>query len=239
MALAEGVFGRLSGTRLRDELVRLLDDSASAVKGVERLAELALLPALHPELVLDPEASRRVAAAAAALDWYRLAGVEDLPVCVWRLFLVALAWGLDGRGLEQLADRLALAGADRQALVAGRDRITLALERLGAASLAPHRAAAALAPLAGEEILLVMALGDERQRQWVRRELTEFRRLRLAIGGADLLARGVPSGPAVGRALSATREARLDGRIAAAEELEFALEVAAADPQGQPPEEER
>ena len=34
----------------------------------------------------------------------------------------------------------------------------------------------------------------------------------------------------MGKALAATRDARIDGRIAAAEELDFALAVAAAEP---------
>jgi len=34
----------------------------------------------------------------------------------------------------------------------------------------------------------------------------------LAIGGADLLAAGVPEGPAVGRGLAAALDAALDGR---------------------------
>lgn len=52
------------------------------------------------------------------------------------------------------------------------------------------------------------------------------RDVRLAISGDDLLAAGVPAGPRVGRALRRTREARLDGRLAAEEELAFALREA-------------
>ncbi len=104
-----------------------------------------------------------------------------------------------------------------------------ALALLAAPGLTPHGASAALAPLAEDEILLVMALGDEAQRDWVRRQLTEFRVLELGIRGADLVARGVPTGPIIGRALAATLDARIDGRIGRDEELAFALDVAAAE----------
>jgi hypothetical protein len=60
-------------------------------------------------------------------------------------------------------------------------------------------------------------------RSWVRRYLTGLRPLALAIRGADLLAAGARPGPEVGNALRVTREARLDGRIGAGEELGFAL----------------
>jgi tRNA nucleotidyltransferase (CCA-adding enzyme) len=45
----------------------------------------------------------------------------------------------------------------------------------------------------------------------------------LRIGGRDLVRAGVPPGPAIGRALEATRAARLDRRIPASRELAFAL----------------
>ncbi len=227
LALAEGVFERLSGPRLRDELIALLDDPATALKGIERLSGLGLLPVLHPDLTLGRATRGRLAAAAAAVDWRRLAGIEGPPVAPWRLFLAVLAWDLDESRRRRLGDRLALGGADLKALVAFRGRVEGASKALTGAGLEPHDAAAALEPLAEEELLMVMALGDERQRDWVRRQLTEFRHLSLAIRGADLLARGVPTGPGVGRALAETRQARIDGRIGAEEELDFALAVAA------------
>ncbi len=60
-------------------------------------------------------------------------------------------------------------------------------------------------------------------RSWVRRYLTDLRPLALVIRGADLLAAGATPGPELGNALRVTREARLDGRIGAGEELGFAL----------------
>ncbi len=75
-----------------------------------------------------------------------------------------------------------------------------------------------------------MAEGDEAVRAWVRRDLTELRRLELRIRGADLIAAGVAPGPRIGRALEATRRARLDGLLDGPEErqaeLDYALSVA-------------
>ena len=235
LALAEGVFDRLSGPRLREELIDLLGDPATAMKGVERLAELGLLQVLHPDLVWAPVVRDKLAAAAAAVDWRLLAGMEGPPVEPWRLFLAALAWELSEDDRRTLGERLALSGADVAALAGFRGRVETALAGLAGDSLQPHAAAAALEPLSDEEVLLVMALGDERQRDWVRQQLTRVRSLRLAIRGADLVARGVPTGPVVGRALAATRDARIDGRIQPEQELEFALAVAARSADGEEP----
>lgn len=242
VAVAEGAFDRLSGSRLREELALLLDDPAIALRGVERLAELGLLPVLHSRLELDEPARERLRLALAAWDWYRLEGLADPPVRLWRLLLMALAGSLDEAGLERLADRLHLAGGERR-LVGFPARVAAARAAMrgedqrdgedtgppglaGEIGPAPHRVSEALAELSGEELLLVMAFEGERGRAWVRRELTELRRLALTIRGADLVAAGVPPGPRIGEALQATRRARLDGRIGPEEEMTYALAAA-------------
>jgi tRNA nucleotidyltransferase (CCA-adding enzyme) len=224
VALAEGIFDHLSGSRLRDELVMLLDDPALALRGIERLAELDLLRVLHPGISLGDEARERLRGARAAWDWYHLEGLTDPPVRVWRLHLMALAGDLEETELERLADRLMLAGEDRRLLVAFPGRLEQARTALAAPDLLPHQALEALEPLAGEELLLLMAEEDETVRAWVRRHLSELRPFELGIRGADLVAAGVPPGPRIGEALKATKRARLDGRIEAEDELRHALE---------------
>lgn len=235
VALAEGAFDQLSGSRLRDELILLLDDPALALRGLDRLAELGLLRVLHPRLELGEEIREHLQAARAACDWYQLEGLSDPPVLPWRLLLMALAMSL-ARGSEpaelaSLADRLHLSGEDRRLLTGFPERLARAREVLRTAGLPPHRATEALDPLSGEELLLLMADGDEEVRAWVRRYATELRRLELKIRGADLIAAGLPPGPRIGQALEATRRARLDGVIAEDSreaELAFAVEAARA-----------
>jgi tRNA nucleotidyltransferase (CCA-adding enzyme) len=49
----------------------------------------------------------------------------------------------------------------------------------------------------------------------------------LEIGGADLLAAGIPEGPAIGRALEETLRRKLDGLVSGRQgELRTALELA-------------
>ncbi len=237
VALAEGVFDQLSGSRLRDELILLLDDPALALRGLDRLAELGVLGAIDPRLEiknLDESVRERLREARAAHDWYRLEGIADLPVEAWRLLLMALAADFAPTDLLRLADRLLLAGEDRRLILGFPGRLALARENLhkdrGDRELASHRLAEILEPLSGEEILLLMAEGDEPVRLQIRRYLTQLRGLRLAIRGADLLAAGIPPGPSIGEALRATLKARLDDRIGEDEELRYALAFLAGEP---------
>jgi len=225
VALAEGVFDQLSGSRLRDELALLLDDPDLALRGLERLAELGVLRVLDPGIDLAGVTGERLRNARAAHDWYRLEGVSDPPVKAWRLLLMALAGDFAAADLNRLADRLMLAGEDRSLLTGFPGRLASARAALQASrGRVPHQVAEALEPLSGEELLLLMAEEGEAIRVQIRRYLTEMRGLKLALRGADLLEAGCPQGPWIGEALNATHRARLDGLIGDSEELRYALD---------------
>lgn len=73
------------------------------------------------------------------------------------------------------------------------------------------------------ELILARALGG----LWVDRYLAVWSRIELEIDGADLIAAGVPQGPALGRGLAAALRARLDGEVEGREQ-ELATALAAA-----------
>jgi tRNA nucleotidyltransferase (CCA-adding enzyme) len=91
---------------------------------------------------------------------------------------------------------------------------------------APERPSQAVALARGAhpaELITARAMGAE----WLDRYAAEWRQVRLEIDGGDLLAAGVPEGPAIGRALEAALSAKLDGELSdRGAELELALKVA-------------
>ncbi len=242
VALEEGVFQRLSGSRLRDELKLMLDDPAVALRGLDRLEDLGILEVLDPHLELDPELRDHLRGAVAAHHWFRLQDLPGPEVELWRLLLITLARHLpaapaapgggeeDGEapvpGARRLADRLMLQGDDEEVVIGAGHRLATARPVLERDQVRPHEVNEALAGLRGEDLLLLLGTGDEEVRTRVRRDLVEYRRFRLTIRGADLVEAGVEPGPRVGEALARTRAARLDGEIEAGEELELALTVA-------------
>jgi tRNA nucleotidyltransferase (CCA-adding enzyme) len=73
------------------------------------------------------------------------------------------------------------------------------------------------------ELVLARALGSV----WLDDYLMKWRSVRLEIDGEDLLAAGVPEGPAVGKGLRAALARKLDGEVSGREqELEAALTAA-------------
>jgi tRNA nucleotidyltransferase (CCA-adding enzyme) len=194
---------------------------------LDAAAELAWYRAARPPRAAEDDgaipparATLRVSASGPAPGGH-LGGVRP-AARPWLVLLLALAAGLSEDERGELAARLLPAGGERRLLTGFGGRLVDALPRLGAGAR-PHEVDAALAALADEELLLLAVQADALARSWVRRYLTELRPLALGIRGADLLAAGARRGPAIGRALRATRDARLDGEIGPGEELAFAL----------------
>jgi len=102
-------------------------------------------------------------------------------------------------------------------------------EEADLAAAEPARPSLAVLAAAGRdpvELALARAMGAE----WLDDYAGDWRHVRLEIGGDDLIAAGVPSGPAIGRGLGEALRRKLDGEVHGREqELAAALEAAAAD----------
>jgi tRNA nucleotidyltransferase (CCA-adding enzyme) len=87
----------------------------------------------------------------------------------------------------------------------------------------PSEAVRLATPWDPAQLLVARALGAE----WLDRYAEEWRHVRLGITGDDLLAEGIPEGPAIGRGLDAALSGKLDGEISGRdEELRIALAAA-------------
>jgi tRNA nucleotidyltransferase (CCA-adding enzyme) len=216
-AVAEGAFDRVSGDRLRRELVKIFGEPgrAAAVRILRRLGlDRAIVPALGRVRGEGPRL-RRVES---------LVSVSEEPEAGWLAYLLAWAGGLRPAELRSVADRLGLAGSERARLLGwpatrrrlggglARRRVSEIARRIGGLSAEEHlAAAAALSPV------------DRRALANARRRVAQRP---LIVRGADLIAAGVPPGEAIGRALGRTQDALLDRRISDRDALAYALRIA-------------
>jgi tRNA nucleotidyltransferase (CCA-adding enzyme) len=215
-ALRDGAFGRVSGDRLRRELVKLFDEAALGLdpsQALRRLAEWHVLGALEPGLSLEPVAVaplRRLGRAVAAPPW---SGPRWRPwVAGLALWLAPLASAMRRRALARFSVRGEVA-----ARIAGfpraREQWLRALDR------ARGRGAldGVLAPIDEESLAALHACAAPALRRRIERWAREDRGRRSPLGGADLVALGF-AGPAVGLALARVRAAFLDRRVVDREE---------------------
>ncbi len=211
-AVAGGALATVSGNRIGADLMRLLREHEVA-RAVELLRELEIHSALHEELDPDPELVASAALGAAAIG-------ADTGVAALAALVESAPEKLD----LWLAD-LGLVAEERDAAArAARvgPRIATALrERDHPPS--ELRALLAREPLEALALALALRAPSEAVLRWV----TDLRGVGLEISGDDLLAAGVPEGPAVGRALEETLRRKLDGLVSGRdEELETALLLA-------------
>ncbi|MDX1996119.1 MAG: hypothetical protein SF066_00250 [Thermoanaerobaculia bacterium] len=210
-AITNGAFTPLSGARLAGELALLAPLAGSAELG-EAFARLGQLSFFGAVLGLAAPPPATVAALGAA------PGGGD----PWLRLLLTLGRGGDE---EALADRLHVTGERRRRLVGANERAQRARRALGDLARRPSQVHEALAEL-GDDELALLASEPPPVGPRVRDEIVRMRPLTLTIHGRDLLAHGVAPGPRVGRVLAEVRRGRLDGELAAEEELGRALAVA-------------
>jgi len=201
----------VSGERLRDALLGVLSEQQAAA-AVRRMRELGLDRALHPALEADAELVSSAALGAVTIGADRTLAALAALVSSDPL---ALAGWLDELGLTARQRGVALRAAASAPELARELR----------AAPRPSRLFELLADEPPESLALALALGAPAEP--VLRWVTDLSHVRLEIDGGDLVAVGVPEGPAVGRGLETALRLKLDGEIAGREqELQAALEAA-------------
>ena len=211
-AVAAEALSTVSGKRIRADLMKLLCEPEVG-RAIEGLRELEIHSALHPELDPDPELVASAALGAAAIGADR--GVAALAALVESAPAELDMWLADLHLPAEERD-----AASRAARVAPRIASALREREHTPSEL---RAMLEREPLEALALALALSAPAEPVLKWV----TSLRPVRLEISGADLLAAGVPEGPAVGRALDETLNRKLDGLVSGRdEELEIALLLA-------------
>jgi tRNA nucleotidyltransferase (CCA-adding enzyme) len=213
-AIDGGALETVSGTRIGNEL-RALAAEADPIASLTALHELEIDAALAPRFGLrDPAPARR------ALGLLPKDG--DRAV----LALAAASVELSRDLRAELLERWAFEAVERDAIVEAAARSRPLATALAAATR-PSEIAAAIGRARVETVGLAGGYGGaEAARCW----LDRLRFVHLGISGHDLIAAGVPSGPAVGEGLRAALAAKLDGHANDRQaELAEALRVASAD----------
>jgi len=212
-AAASGAADAISGDRLRRELLLVFSEKNRAA-AVREMASLGIARTIHPRLRFDAPVGRRLRAAE------RLAAAEGAEA-TGLVYLLSWMGEISPEAAVGIAGRLNLPRASARAV-----REWPAFERRVARAVAKNED---LAPLVegrdDDSVLAVAAIAPPAAR---RRILAAARagRETLGIAGRDLVAAGIPAGPAIGRALAATLTARRRGKIGKEDELAFALEAA-------------
>jgi tRNA nucleotidyltransferase (CCA-adding enzyme) len=224
-ALRDGVFGRVSGDRLRRELVKAFDDAHLAVDPSSVLRLLSnwhVLGALEPGLEL-PRASvvplRRLGRSIATPPWR--SGRWRNWISGLSVWLAPISPALRRRTLQRFSVRGEVAQAISRFPKSSSGWMKALLGARGRGAID-----AVLAPLSEEELYALYSLAESKLRGRIGRFAVEDRMRRAPISGADLLEIGL-EGPMLGRVLHRVRIAYLDGALTNRDEaIALAREIA-------------
>ena len=215
-ALRDGVFGSVSGDRLRREIEKLFSDARYGLDpalALRRLAEWHVLPALEPGLELPREAVaplRRLGRATALPPWR---GPRLRPwIAGMSLWLAPIAPALRRRTLR----RFSLQG-ERFDRIAGFAKLRDGWLRSLGGARGRGAVDAALGDFDEDRLFALYAVAPPALRRRIVRWAAEDRSRRSPVSGNDLVAIGL-TGPDTGRALARIRMAYLNGDVANREE---------------------
>jgi tRNA nucleotidyltransferase (CCA-adding enzyme) len=190
----------ISGDRVRNEFVRLLEEEALP-QALELVSDLGVLAAVHPALVVGPGVQDRLAAAT---------GTSDIGVLV---ILATITYGVEETSVPGLVRRLNMDSEWAQ-VVRDVASVKSVIGTLASPDIRPSRIHAALrrrhpAAIEGSAI----GTDDTTARANMDRYLADLRHVAPLLNGGDIMALGLPEGPLVGEALEALLNAKLDGEI--------------------------
>ncbi len=230
------LLGRVSSDRIRHELVLILQEKEPE-RALARLADLGVLPHIHPALRYNSWVAERFRALRAALkDREAPAPIEDLYFGIW-------VYPLSAEEQESVIARLHLLSQTRHLIEQARYLREREAE-LAQPTLRPSQIYRILEPTsAGARLVFYVATDSEQARQAIELFEKQLSRVTTELNGHDLRRMGLKPGPIYRRILEAIRDARLDGEIHTREEEEalaralIAAETEPSRPKGDTPTE--
>ncbi len=217
LAVKMGVFEKLTGTRLYDELVLLLKETVPQ-NSLKRLKEYGLLKIIHPSL----EESLIINDISRAYE--TLQGIELLFLKEeYRreiIYLMTMIWRLKNEERKDVLKKISAPENIKKQIF---DNIFLAKQTLQLLNNEdPVEIYRLLSPLNIEAIILMMIFANENQKKILSKYLTSLKDIKPIVTGEDLKKLGIPPGPQYRQIFDAILWEKLRGKLLSKdEEIEF------------------
>jgi len=219
------LFQRLSGARLGNELIHMLEEPEPG-KGIRRLEEFRLVPFIHPKLHTKPPVPNMFESIEKIVTWFT---VEHPETSIKPWLPYGLAWfeALGHAELTKTWKRLGFPQGHIKTVGNYLAAQSTLIRTLNRKTLAPSEAFVLLSPWPHEILLFLMAKTQlkpttHRAMERIREYLTTWQHVSIALTGHDLESMGLSKGPGYRRVLDAIFHAKLDSLVST-EEDEYRL----------------
>jgi tRNA nucleotidyltransferase (CCA-adding enzyme) len=206
-------FKRLSGKRMFTELRQLLEEENPA-PAIIRLGECNLLNVIHSAITLDNSLKTILNATEKVVAWYDLLFLEK-SYMRWAVYFLALIHKLNAKTIAAICKRLELSPKNRNLFGKERTQAKKCLTWLE--RNLPVQNSTLFKKLTGikTELILYMmvATSNEVVTKAISRYMTQLRFVTISLGGKDLIAMGLASGPIYRQIFDKVRDAKLNGQL--------------------------
>lgn len=215
-AVRLGFVTKISGARLRNELIAILQEE-EPLPILRQLSSYALLPYVQKNLTLTEKIAKLFAAAAQTLNWYQLLYTGE-AVEPWQVYFLCLTTHLDAAEMAEMTARLQMSEGQSQDLLAGRAVAHGLLTRLTKKQKRGYQPRASeiyrwFSTCSTTVLLYLSARADDEIRRWLSHYFIHLRTIHPELTGDDLRKLGFAPGPIYREILDALRFARLDAEV--------------------------
>ncbi len=224
-AVKAGFLKGIPGRRISHEMVQLLSEEDPS-PGMERLRDLGVLEAIHPDLSFSPGVRDTFARVRETVLWFSLLYTHE-RLSVWFLYLLALIDHLKPKKIIAIGASLGLSDNEIRRMLAAKDGVNEILKAFATKQdKVPAWVVQTIEGASLEVILFAMSKTRSREvKEKISSYVTTWRHYRPPVTGQDLIAIGFRQGRFLGDCLKSIREKGLNGEIRDfSEALAFARE---------------
>ncbi|NQS88608.1 CBS domain-containing protein [Patescibacteria group bacterium] len=215
-ALEDKVFHKLSGKRVKEELIQILEEDYPE-KNLDRMEEIGILKIIHPKIHLTKE-KKEIS--------NRLIDVIAIYETLWgkriRRWLVRLCVLLENLEIEeitQLSSKYTFRREERQILIGARKDVKSILKELKAPKILPSFIYYLLQPFPSEILLLAMAKTTSKiVKKRMFSYLSHLQKVKVEVNGEDLKKLGYKPSPKFSQVLEEVKKAKLNEIVKTKEE---------------------
>ncbi|MGC9324729.1 MAG: CBS domain-containing protein [Desulfomonilia bacterium] len=212
-AVKSGLLKSIPGRRISHEIRQILSED-DPVPSLERLRELGVLSAIHPDLVLSEGIRENFTHVKETLLWFNLLYTHE-SYRSWFIYLLALVDHMKPKKVIAICERLGLSDENVRNILTAKARVHAVLkEFVGIKEKRPSFVVQVLEKLRLEETLFAMSKSRSPEvKEMISSYITNWRSFKPPVTGKDLQAIGFHKGKALGDCLRIIREKGLNGEI--------------------------
>jgi len=219
-ALNNKVFRYLSGKRLKEELVQLLEEERPE-KCVRRMHQLGILQEIHPKISLNSYREKILSRLVDAIAFYEV--LTGTKIRKWLIRLSVLMGKCQKEEIADFCKTYHFTREEKETLNLATNQVKKILRKLKLAHLKPSSLYYFLKDYPPDILILAMAkTEDNTVKKRIALYFTRLSKVELEIDGNDLKRMGYKPSPQFSKILEETKKAKLDGLIKTREEeIEF------------------